>query len=191
MIKIIRQYRSLTLLIVLMLLPFVVTYLGIDLVAFLDHVREHSGVALFFTIPLHVLLSVSPMGSEPVALANGFIYGIWLGTLVNWIGSLTGSIVGYWLIYHSAEEAKFSRYMEKLPPLIRNIPVSSPLFLIGVRFIPFVGSDIVKYVAPLWKVPFGRYLWTSALAIFPIALVMAALGSGATYLIDFINRYWL
>ncbi|KAB2952390.1 VTT domain-containing protein [Heliorestis acidaminivorans] len=188
--KSLRQYRALSILIVLMLFPFLLTYLGLDLVAFLEEIRENEKIALFFTIPLHIILSVSPMGSEPVALANGFIYGIYLGSLVNWIGSLTGSIVGYWLIYQGAEEANLSRYMKKLPPFIRNIPVSSPLFLIGVRFIPFVGSDIVKYVAPMWKVPFGRYLWTSAVAIFPIAIFMAALGSGATFLIDYVNKYW-
>ncbi|MTV48116.1 hypothetical protein GJ688_03855 [Heliobacillus mobilis] len=179
-----KKYKALLLLILLMLLPLAATSLGFDFKGAVDWMRAQGSRAFLFTIPAHILLSISPMSSDPVAITNGFIYGLTLGSVANWIGSLGGSIVGYWLIYWGTEEVSLPEYLDKLPRWIRNIPVASPLFLIGVRLIPFVGGDIVKYMAPVYRVPFYRFLWCSAIAIIPWAILLAAVGSGMSVLIE-------
>lgn len=184
MLSLLFRHKTVLILSALIFLPIVATYLGWDFKSTINWIRAQGLKAFIFTIPVHVLLSISPMSSDPIAFTNGLIYGMWVGATVNWIGSLSGSIVGYWLVYWGANEVHLSDYLAKLPRFISGIPVSSPLFLIGVRFVPFVGGDIVKYMAPAWKVPFGRYLWTSAVAIIPGAMLMAALGSGAIFVIE-------
>lgn len=182
--KTLMRYKALILLLFLFFLPFLAGFMGLKLHDSIQWVRSQGAWAFFLTIPAHVLLSVSPISSDPIALTNGFLYGIVLGAVANWIGSMLGSVTGYWLVYFSAQEINLERAMGRLPRFLRELPVSSPLFLIGIRFVPLVGSDFIKVAAPVYRVPFSRYLWTSAVAIFPWAIATASIGSGVFFLME-------
>ncbi|WP_041313947.1 TVP38/TMEM64 family protein [Heliomicrobium modesticaldum] len=177
------RYKTLFLFVALMALPLAATAFGFDLKGAVEWMRAQGPWAFFFTVPAHILLSISPMSSDPVALTNGFIYGTALGAAANWLGSMGGAVAGYWLIRRSAEEVSLPKHFTKLPRWLRDLPVASPLFLIGVRMIPFIGGDIVKFMAPLYRVPFARYLWTQAVAIAPWAVFLAAVGAGVSLFI--------
>ncbi|MBM7866770.1 hypothetical protein GTO89_03990 [Heliobacterium gestii] len=177
------RYRALVLFVVLMALPLAATALGFDLGAAVDWMRAQGLWAFCFTVPAHILLSISPLSSDPVALVNGFIYGTALGAVANGLGSMGGAVAGYWLIRRSAEEISLPEQFAKLPRWLREFPVASPVFLIGVRLIPLIGGDIVKYAAALYRVPFRRFLWTQAVGITPWAIFLAAVGAGFSFLI--------
>jgi len=92
-------------------------------------------------------------------IANASAFGLWLGFLVSWIGTVTGSLLVF-LIFRNYGQKKLLRFLHKnkqVQKLMEWVERHgfSPLFLL--LCFPFTPSAIVNIVAGLSKVSLGQY----------------------------------
>lgn len=103
-------------------------------------------------------------------VANASAFGLWLGFLVSWIGTVTGSLLVF-LIFRNYGQKKLLRFLNKnkqVQKLMEWVDRHGfgPLFLL--LCFPFTPSAIVNIVAGLSKISRGQY----ALALMGGKLVM-------------------
>jgi uncharacterized membrane protein YdjX (TVP38/TMEM64 family) len=140
-------------------------------------IRERYGwLAPVVSAALHAPIAASPLPSEGFALSHGPLYGFWLGALVGWAGWFLGSAIEYAVLRRLRPTALPDLVFAR-PRWLARVPVHHPAFLIGVRQIPG-GFDVVNVSAALAGVPLARFLWTSAIAQIPSALLISAAGLG-------------
>ena len=94
--------------------------------------------------------------------------------LLNWMGWMLAAHLEYSLIRWTAREFAFDE--DKLPKWLRRFPTDHPVFLIGVRFLPF-GSHMVNGMAGMRGIDLWLFSWTSAIALVPAAVLFAALAN--------------
>lgn len=136
------------------------------------------GSAPLLTVPLHAIVTVSPLPSDGLCVANGMIYGFWWGAVLSWLGWWLAGIASFTLGARARQELALTEYGDRLPSWLRRLPISHPLYLILARQIPGIGGDATTFVPGLVGVPFTRHLWCSAIAIVPGSLLMSAIGAG-------------
>lgn len=135
-------------------------------------------LAPLISTPLHSMVALSPVPSDLLAIANGAIYGFWLGAGLSWIGWWTAAMLQFFLVRRLGRDWDVVGRMEKLPSWLRRFPVGHPAFLIGVRLVPFAGGHIGTIVPATMGVPAGRVAWCAAIALVPGAFLSAAIGVG-------------
>ncbi|MEM9191168.1 MAG: VTT domain-containing protein [Myxococcota bacterium] len=129
------------------------------------------------SVPIHAIISISPLPGEAVVVAQGATFGFYASVPLGTVGWVLASAVEYALVRRSAEDVDFDALHRRLPRWFRRLPVEHPLFLIAGRWMPF-GLHIVNISAGARKVPFWRHMWCSAVGSFPIAILFSAIGSG-------------
>jgi uncharacterized membrane protein YdjX (TVP38/TMEM64 family) len=134
-------------------------------------------LAPLVSIPVHVLLSATPFPSELIGIANGSVYGLWLGTLYSWIGWWCGAALEYTLVRRGAREIEWGDAASRLPKWLSRFPVGHPVFLIVGRQLPF-GFHTVNVLAGLARVSARRQLICAAISNLPYAFFSAAAGAG-------------
>ena len=129
-------------------------------------------------VPVQTLLAAAPVPSELFTIATGAAYGWSFGTLVGWLGWTAGSMIQYGLARRGAQQAQIApERLAKLPRWIRRFPVSHPVFLICVRWLP-MGYHLVNVSAGACRVSPARQLWTAAAGSLPGAMLFAGVGAG-------------
>ena len=143
-----------------------------------EAIRERYGfVAALIAVPVQAVVAVSPVPGELIALANSAIYGFWLGSVFNWVGWMLAAFIEYALVQRVAADLGAGAQLERVPKWLRGLPASHPVFLIVTRFLPF-GSHIVNATAGLHSVARWRFVWTSAVALVPGSVLIAAIANG-------------
>lgn len=138
------------------------------------------------SIALYVGLVSTPfVSSDILALLNGAIFGFWEGALINCIGVMLGAVSTYLIARRTGEFLDIQKDLERLPPWVKRLPVGSPLFLLALRLVPWVGGTIANNVAGFYKISIFRHLWTTAVVAIPVAVVSAYLGWKASYFLEF------
>lgn len=130
------------------------------------------------SMPLHAMVALTPVPSDLLAIANGAVYGFWLGAVLSWTGWWAAAMIQFWLARRLGRDWDVAGRMEMLPSWLRRFPVGHPAFLIGVRLLPVAGGHIGSIVPATMGVPAGRVAWCAALAILPGAFLSAAIGVG-------------
>ncbi|HKJ25050.1 MAG TPA: VTT domain-containing protein [Myxococcota bacterium] len=151
---------------------------AIDAFGGADGIREHFGPAAgLVLLPAQVVVAVSPVPSEIVAAIQVAIYGFWLGSALCWLGWLGAAFLEYGLVRWTAGELGAPVSRERLPALLRRLPIDHPAYLILARFLPF-GAHVVNVTAGLHGVALGRFGWTAAVALVPTSMFFAAVMRG-------------
>lgn len=135
------------------------------------------------SVPAHVVLSATPFPSELIGVANGSVYGLWLGTLYGWIGWWSGAMIEYLLVRRGlhgerADPASLGaeRARTRLPRWVARLPVGHPAALITVRFLP-LGFHAVNILAAASGVSVARQASTAAISNLLFAFLAAATGA--------------
>lgn len=131
------------------------------------------------------VVAIFPIPAEAPAMANGMLFGPWMGTLLTWIGAFLGA----WASFELAR--RFGRPVaERIvpePALARSDRMVGQIGwagLLGLRLVPFVAFTALNWGAGLTAMPRARFLWTTGLGIIPGALLFSASGSGLPVLLD-------
>ena len=135
-------------------------------------------VAPLVTVPIHVVIAIAPVPSDFIAIANGALYGFALGTGLSWLGWWIAALAEFGLGKRVRRDFLLESNMERIPGWLRRFPIDHPAFLIGARQIPWLGGHITSFVPGAAGVSLRRYVWCSAIAIVPGAVLMAAIGAG-------------
>lgn len=157
--------------------------LGFVLVDWIDTVggpvavRQRFGlVAPALTITLHIILALTPFPSDAVSIANGAMYGFQLGVGLSWFGWWLAALAEFALGRRARVDFCLDTALAKAPGWVQRFPVSHPAYLILSRQIPWLGGHISTFVPGAAGVSWKRYVWCSAIAIIPGALVMTGIG---------------
>ncbi len=138
--------------------------------------------APLITVPIHIVVSLTPFPSDVITIANGAIYGFVLGASLSWIGWWLAALIAFAIGRLLATEVDFDEQMAKMPDWIRRFPVGHPVFLIFGRQIPWAGGHLTTWLPGALGVPFRRFLWCSAIAVIPGAITLSGVGAGIRWL---------
>lgn len=151
----------------------------IDLLGGPNAVRERFGiVAPLVSVSIHIVLAITPFPSDFISITNGALYGFAMGAFLSWVAWWIAAILEFFLGFRARRDFQLESKLDELPVWLRDFPIDHPVFLIGARQIPWIGGHITTFLPGAAGVRPGRYLWCSAIAIVPGAIVMPAIGAG-------------
>ncbi|TWT96571.1 SNARE associated Golgi protein [Neorhodopirellula pilleata] len=134
--------------------------------------------AIPVTLTLHVVLAVSPFPSDLIAIASGAIYGFGLGFCLSWTGWFIASVLEFGLGRRARQDFELEQGLQRAPKWLRRFPVDHPVFLVGVRQVPWLGMHVGSFLPGASGVGIGRFLWCTAIGIIPGSVLMTAIGAG-------------
>ena len=132
-------------------------------------------------VSIQAALSAAPFPSELFALASSAAYGWTIGALITWAGWTCGSMIQYGLARRGASDVDLDARIEKLPPWMRRLPITHPVFLVTVRWLP-MGFHLANLAAGARRVAPARQLFIAALGSIPGAVIWAGIGAGVGHL---------
>ncbi|MCM2374373.1 TVP38/TMEM64 family protein [Aporhodopirellula aestuarii] len=142
-------------------------------------VREAYGMrAPLVTIPVHIVVAITPFPSDFISIANGAVYGFYAGAALSWFAWWIAAILEFGLGYRARKDFDLELAIKNAPSWVRRVPVNHPVFLIGARQIPWLGGHLTAFVPGAAGVHLSRFVWCSAIAVIPGSIVMAAIGAG-------------
>ncbi len=172
-----------------MVASFAVAYLVIRFQPVVDNYIRHVGNAAAYPIAIIVFVAVAsaPFSmTDALAVMNGSIFGPLWGSVLNAVGLIFASMIGYWINSRASHLLDLEAALEKLPAWAKKFPVGSPGFLLSVRVIPGLGGTIATATAATFKVPLWVHMWTFCVIAIPICTVLAIFGDRAT---TFVHAY--
>lgn len=127
-----------------------------------------------------------------LTLAAGFLFGIWLGTLVTWVGATAGAAAAFgvgrtiardWIARRLANNRRFAA-------IDRAVGREGFKIVLLTRLSPVFPFNLLNYAFGLTSVSFGRYLLASAIGMLPGTVMYVYLGSTLRSLADVLaGRY--
>lgn len=143
----------------------------------LTHNYRSLGPLIGFLLPfLEAFLPFLPLFA--FVIANASAYGLWIGFLLSWAGTVVGSYVVF-LIVRKYGRARFMSFMtkhERIQKLIHWVETHGfgPLFLL--LCFPFTPSALVNLVAGLSDMKKKNYLWTLLAGKFVMIFTISFIG---------------
>ena len=130
------------------------------------------------SFPLHVAVNVSPIADLiPWAIANGAVYGLSFGALLNWVAWIASSSIQFAIGRRAARGLDLEARMDQLPSWLARYPAHHPLLLTVGRWLPFAGV-VVNVGAGAFGVSFRRLLICATIGSIPPAIFCAGVGAG-------------
>lgn len=125
---------------------------------------------------LEALLPFLPL--VVIVVANASSYGLWIGFLLSWIGTVLGSYVVFLIVRKFGKHPKLKRFIQKenVQKLIKWVDMRglSPLFIL--LCFPFTPSVLVNIVAGLSHIKKKYYFIVLLAGKFVMILSMSVLG---------------
>lgn len=121
---------------------------------------------------------VTPISHYSVGVVGGFLYGPYLGTLLNWIGRMIGHMGAFFIarIFGRRIAERFVN-KETLEKYDRYVSDKS-LVLFLFYFLPVFPDDEMSYLAGLSKMKFRMFFFANFFGHIGGSLGLAYLGSG-------------
>lgn len=134
------------------------------------------------TIALNVAqVLLAPIPGQFVGMANGYLYGIWLGTVYSMAGLLLGTVLamalGRWFGRPLVERLVNP---EQLTRWDRIAERQGPLFFFLVFLFPFLPDDVVCFLIGLSPLPLPSLVVLATLGRLPGVFVSCWVGAYAT-----------
>jgi uncharacterized membrane protein YdjX (TVP38/TMEM64 family) len=129
-------------------------------------------------IGLMILHTLVPVPAELLALVAGRMLGPFWGLLTIWIGAVLGAALGFFLarVYG---QALIQRFVAQ--PRLRHVrdwlQRDDPFILLALRLVPILSFNLINYALGLTTVSWRRFMWTTAVGIVPMTLLMVVVGA--------------
>lgn len=130
------------------------------------HVRGVRFVAVLF-VGVYTVVTAFGLPATPVTLAGGAIFGVVLGSILNWMGATLGAVGGYWLARVIGGDAVHSLLGKHGAKLEQLNPRSGFMTIARFRLIPIVPFNVLDFACGLAAVPFWSYLLATTFGIIP------------------------
>ena len=140
-------------------------------------IRSWGHWAVLGSLLLMVAHSFVPLPAEFIAIANGMVFGVVVGSIVTWTGAMLGAVCAFalarWLGRWFVEAILPARSTAALDDWTREN--GTPVLLIS-RFLPVVSFNLINYAAGLTSVSWWTFVWTTGLGIAPLTILMVWAG---------------
>ncbi len=153
--------------------------LGSSVDAVVGQVRAWGAWGVAGSIGLMIAHSFLPFPAEILACANAIVYGGLWGAVITWVGAMLGASITFALV----------RWLGR-PFVARMVPAHKwqrmslwsrergAAALLTARLIPAIAFNLINYLAALSEIPWWTFLWTTALGILPLTILLSILGEG-------------
>lgn len=142
-----------------------------------DTIHAWGAWGAVLSMALMVVHSFVPFPAEFLAVANGMLYGPFLGTAITWTGAMLGAILAF------ALARQLGRPFVKVIVARRSWHAlddwaarEGAYVLLAGRLIPVIAFNLINYAAGLSRVSWWTFLWTTGLGILPLTILMVAMG---------------
>jgi len=144
------------------------------------HILDAGPWGVLVSIGLMVAHSFVPFPSEVITIANGMVYGVFWGTVISWVGAMLGALVAFGISrklgQKHVERFMHRRHMDRAEQMIDEYGTGALLF---VRLIPVFSFNLINYLVGLTKVPLWTFIWTTAIGMLPMTILMSVMGHKA------------
>jgi len=122
----------------------------------------------------------------PTALASGFIFGKWVGTLVMLLGNTIGATIIYLIARKFFSELVRKKLDKKFSKLINFFKKNELLYFMFFRLIGGGGTPfpIQNIIPVIFNMRIKNYFFSTLIGIVPTTFIAVALGSGIESIIE-------
>jgi len=129
-------------------------------------------------VALMVVHCFIPFPAEVLALCAGSLFGTVAGAALIWTGAIIGAALSFGLA-RMLGRAAVLRFLSRgqAASLDAWTADQGALTLLVSRFIPIIAFNLINYAAGLTRVSWWTFLWTTAVGILPLTVLMVYLGA--------------
>ena len=154
-------------------------------VDYFSNLKDKNYYTLLLTFFLFVVFWVLLLGfGSPVALASGFIFGKWIGTIIIAISLSVGSLLLYLIanfFFRDLVQQKFGNRMVFLKDLFKK---NEFLYFLIYRFIGGLPFFIHNTLPVIFNVKIVNYFFGTLIGMIPQLFIMVSIGSGLEKIIE-------
>jgi uncharacterized membrane protein YdjX (TVP38/TMEM64 family) len=131
-----------------------------------------------------------PLPATIILVANGLVFGLWMGAIVSLSGSMLGGIIAYAIGRYVGRDL-LERFLSKkrLNATDRIMAKYGGWALVLERWIPGVPGDPMSYAAGITRMPFIKYVLLTSIGLIPANFVAAYVGVEIAGDVPFL--YWI
>tara|TARA_B100000941_G_scaffold64895_1_gene43071 strand:- start:56 stop:640 length:585 start_codon:yes stop_codon:yes gene_type:complete len=138
-------------------------------------------ITFFFFVVIWVLL----LGfGSPVALASGFIFGKWIGTILIAISLSIGSLFLYLITIFFFKDLVHQKLGNQMVFLKKLFNKNEFLYFLIYRFIGGIPFFIANTLPVIFNVKVKNYFLGTLIGMIPQLFIMVSIGSGLEKIID-------
>ncbi len=153
------------------------------LTAMLESARDVRALPVLFVLGYALAVTLG-LPATPLTLAGGALFGVGLGSALNWTGALLGAMAAYGMARLVGAEVigqLLGRHAKKLDRLSLH---AGGRTVFRLRLVPVVPFNILNLAAGIARVPAGHYALATGVGILPGTIIYTyfadALLAGAT-----------
>jgi uncharacterized membrane protein YdjX (TVP38/TMEM64 family) len=122
---------------------------------------------------------VSPIPGFVIPYVDGAVFGVWLGTLVTWVGGLVAASTCFWIArtFGGGFAERMCGRSRVVEAANRRVERHGLAAVVGVRLVPGLPFDLLSYLAGLTRMRFWPFLLGTAVGSAPHAFLFAFMGS--------------
>lgn len=162
-----------------------------DIAALADYLRSFGNLTIAAIIALFVIMTFTIVFPFMILSgATGIIYGLFWGTLISWLGEVTGAIVMYVFARYFFRNA-VEGWISKSPYLKQVDDYSAEngfKVLLIARLLPLAPSGIITAVAAISKMSFKDFFWATFLGKLPPVVIKVILGHDLVFASENMTR---
>jgi len=154
----------------------------------LGAIRKYGIFGAILSLLIYALLGFTPVTPEPLAVADGVIFGPFWGFMINWVGYTVGAMVEFYLGKGLNKAANLRSRIENFPFGISKLPVDSWWFLILGKLTPLEGGKVANIIAGAYSVPLIKQFWSAVITAWPGALILSYGGNQIILLLHYYSH---
>ena len=179
------------------ILYFLFSYVDLKDLMSIDFIKSNKDIIfkyrdenflLFFIISIFIIIiwNLCLGFGTPIALAAGFIYGKWVGTLVVLLGNTFGATIIYLLAKTFFSETIQKKLSQKFSKFINFFRKNELLYFMFFRLVGGGGAPFpIQNVIPvIFNMRLKNYFISTLIGIAPTTFIAVSLGSGIGSVID-------
>jgi len=133
---------------------------------------------------------IVPLPATIILVANGLVFGLWIGALISYAGSLLGSCAAYGIgRYFGRAVLERTLGPERLEPADRIMAKYGSWAIVVERFVPGIPGDPMGYAAGITRIPLWRFVVLTTIGLLPSNFIAAYVGVQIAG--DVPLKYWL
>lgn len=149
-----------------------------DTGALREELRELGFGGVMIVLGLAIVHAVIWYPTEILDAAAGFVYDFWPALALVMFGWMLNAVISYYMGAHAARPLMLKLFgSERFTRFEEAVARGGVTFLLAVRFVPIVPFTLTCYVCGSARVPFGTYMWTSAVGYLPITALSVYVGT--------------
>lgn len=143
-------------------------------------IKSFGAGAVFASCVVMILCALTVLPAEVPALANGMIYGPWVGGIVTWTGAMLGANIAFGLA-RLFGPALIDRWIgrDRAARFHQAIDTNGTVVLLIARCIPIIPFFAVNYIAGAASMRLWTFNWVTAIGILPMTVALVTMGDQA------------